>query len=568
MLFTDLKLNPDLQRGIDDLGFTDCTDVQAATFTHTLNGRDVAVQSQTGTGKTAAFLITIFQLMNESEQFRGTRALIVAPTRELAVQIENDAKLLGKYLPQRSICIYGGVGYAPQEKALADKVEIVIGTPGRLLDFHQSRKLDFKEMGIVVVDEADRLFDMGFYPDIRRIMRGSRPREERLTLLYSATLSTNVRNISWQFMNDPKEIEITPERMTVEKVTQQLYHVSMEEKFRLLLGLLKRDQPETSIVFCNTKRATEIVAKKLQMCGYNTEFIIGDLPQKKRLSIIERMKAGEIRILCATDVAARGLHVDDIDIVFNYDIPEDAEAYVHRIGRTARAGREGRAVAFACERFVYGLEAIETLIGSKIPTAVLSDELLEPDPTEGKRLPTTHFDDRPPRKPSRRGARTPRSSESGLRPSERKQSDSHRHAPGRTRPDDAKRPARSGDRRSRPAAAHHPRAAATGPRDSGPREAWPREAVTREAGPSRTAPMGDRIEYYRKKYGEDFAPASGGASGGSSGSRPAGGKPPARDDRGGSDTPAARKPDDAAEARRPRKGVLARLTGLFRKEGE
>src|SRR6056297_1475456 len=261
MQFTELGLNPDLMRGIQDLGFETCTDVQAETFTRTLKHQDVAVQSQTGTGKTAAFLITIFQLMNESEEFRGTRALIVAPTRELAVQIENDAKALGKYLPQRSGCFYGGVGYGQQERDLADKVQIVIGTPGRLLDFSQSGKLDFREMGILVVDEADRLFDMGFYPDIRKMMRRARPRTERLTMLYSATLSTNVRNISWQFMNDPAEIEIQAESMTVDTVEQELYHVAKDEKFSLMLGLLKREQPRNAIIFCNTKRATEIVSK-------------------------------------------------------------------------------------------------------------------------------------------------------------------------------------------------------------------------------------------------------------------------------------------------------------------
>ena len=275
MKFTELNLDERLMRAIRDLGFTDCTDVQAETFTHTLDSRDVAVQSQTGTGKTAAFLISIFQLWITEERFKNTKALVVAPTRELAVQIERDAKDIGKYLPFKTACFYGGVGYGAQEKAIADGVDLIIGTPGRLLDFNQSRKIDFKDLGILVIDEADRLFDMGFYPDIRKIMRRSRPREERVTMLYSATLSARVRNLAWQFMNDPAEVEVAPEQMTVETVDQVLYHVSKAEKFKLLLGVLKHRNPSTALIFCNTKRATEIVAKKLQLNGYACEFIMG-----------------------------------------------------------------------------------------------------------------------------------------------------------------------------------------------------------------------------------------------------------------------------------------------------
>jgi len=519
MQFTELNLNADLMRGIEDLGFERCTDVQADTLTRTLQDRDVAVQSQTGTGKTAAFLITIFQLMNASDKYRGTRALIVAPTRELAVQIENDAKALGKYLPQRTTCIYGGVGYGPQERALADKVEIVIGTPGRLLDFNQSGKLDFREMGILVIDEADRLFDMGFYPDIRKMMRRSRPRQERLTMLYSATLSVSVRNISWQFMNDPAEIEIEPEHMTVDTVEQELCHVAKDEKFPLLLGLLARENPKNALIFCNTKRATEIVAKKLQLNGYETEFMMGDLPQKKRLMIIERIKSGDIRVVTATDVAARGLHVDDLDLVVNYDLPEDPEAYVHRIGRTARAGREGKAISLACERFVYSLESIEELIGMKIPTSPVTDDLLLHDESAGRRLPSTHFDERPPRKRSSdRGSSRSGRSRSSERPSAPRGGARNPHAPKHAAADaGTDRPAqkthrppksdRSGDRPRRSPAPAAPARAATGPE---------------EKGPSRESSLNERLEYYKRKYGEDFEPAAGAAreqSGTDTGSR-------------------------------------------------
>lgn len=558
MHFSELDLSQDLARGIADLEFETCTDVQAATFEHTLGGRDVAVQSQTGTGKTAAFLITIFHLLTNDQKYKGSRALIVAPTRELAVQIESDAKALGKYLPFRTICIYGGVGYGQQEKALADKVELVIGTPGRLLDFNQSRKLDFREMGILVIDEADRLFDMGFYPDIRRIMRNARPREERLTMLFSATLSTNVRNIAWQFMNDPAEVEIAPEQMTVDQVEQKLFHVSKDEKFRLLLGLLKKYDPKNAVVFCNTKRATEIVAKKLTLNGYHSEFIIGDLPQKKRLKTIDQLRAGEIRILCATDVAARGLHVDNLDMVFNYDIPEDPEAYVHRIGRTARAGQTGRAISLACERFVYGLEPIEALIGMKIPSDSVSEELLVEDESAGQRLPSTRYDERPPRKGDRRdGGRrdnSRRDSSRGSRRSggghgrseqaERKQSERHRHISD-THPTGGRHAHKPGEsKQGRAAASHAPKRTT----HSEPRPGTKSRRTPAEKSPSRDDSMKDRLAYYREKYGEDFAPEGGSKEKVSGQSKQ---QPPEQN-------------RDAKESGQPRKkGILGRLGKLF-----
>jgi ATP-dependent RNA helicase RhlB len=563
MQFSELSLSPDIARGISDLEFETCTEVQAATFEHTLTGRDVAVQSQTGTGKTAAFLISIFHLLTSDEKYKGSRALIVAPTRELAVQIESDAKALGKYLPFRTICIYGGVGYGQQEQALADKVELVIGTPGRLLDFNQSGKLDFREMGILVIDEADRLFDMGFYPDIRRIMRNARKREDRLTMLFSATLSTNVRNLAWQFMNDPAEVEIAPQQMTVDKVEQTLFHVAKDEKFRLLLGLLRKYDPRNAVVFCNTKRATEIVAKKLTLNGYNSEFIIGDLPQKKRLRTIDQLRAGEIRILCATDVAARGLHVDNLDIVFNYDIPEDPEAYVHRIGRTARAGQDGRAISLACERFVYGLEPIESLIGMKIPSDSVSEELLAEDQSEGQRLPSTRYDERPPRKGDRRGGsnsgRRGSSSRSGQ--AERKQSERHRHisdthpGPGRhahKHPD--VKPGRSGG--SAPKRTKHPE----------PTPSTRSRRAPTEKSPSRDDSMNDRLAYYREKYGEDFVPSGKEKSSESSKkksasqkSRPENGKPEKAAAESGS--------KDTNESGKEKRGLIGRLGKLF-KRGE
>jgi ATP-dependent RNA helicase RhlB len=574
MKFTELNLDERLMRAIQDLGFTDCTDVQAETFKHTLNNRDVAVQSQTGTGKTAAFLISIFQLWITEERYRGTKALVVAPTRELALQIEKDAKDIGKYVPFKSACFYGGVGYVEQERAVREGVDLIIGTPGRLLDFSQSGKLDFRELGILVIDEADRLFDMGFYPDIRKIMRRARPREERVTMLYSATLSNNVRNISWQFMNDPAEIEVTSEQMTVDTVDQVLYHVAKDEKFKLLLGILKESNPETALIFCNTKRATEIVAKKLQLNGYPCEFIMGDLPQKKRIKIIDSMKAGELRMLCATDVAARGLHVDDLDMVINYDIPEDPEAYVHRIGRTARAGKAGRAVSLACERFVYGLEPIQELIGQKIPVNSVSADMLLDDQSAGRHLPTSHYGERP--QPRRGGDRRyPTGRQPGRGPGRegaphgRDDRSPSRSRPAATRPGGPKHTGApkhaAADTRIHEPAAHQRSAAprSDSPRQGEPRRNEPRGSDSRsrsggqpvpERGTSRNASVEDRLAYYKNKYGEDFVPS--GSKAANSGSKPSG-----RDKTKANGNNESKPGDKGEDKTAPKKGLFGRLFG-------
>jgi ATP-dependent RNA helicase RhlB len=362
--FTELQLDERIQLGINDAGFTTCTPVQEATFKHSLTGKDVCAQSQTGTGKTAAFLITIFQNLLKK---RGRKALIVVPTRELAVQVEKEAYLLGGHLDYKVACIYGGVGYKTQEQQLKKGADIIVGTPGRLLDFHQSRRLSFRDTGILVIDEADRLFDMGFLPDLRRILRSMPPFHKRQTMLFSATLSFLVKEIAWQYMNEPVEIEIAPDRLTVDTVTQELYHVGNDEKFRLFLGLLEKEKPRNCLVFTNMKHTAEEISRRLRMNGRKSEFITGDLPQKKRLDIIEGLKSGRIPLLVATNVAARGLHVDDLDLVINYDLPEDCEDYVHRIGRTARVGKDGKAISLACEDYIHALPAIEKYLGMKIP---------------------------------------------------------------------------------------------------------------------------------------------------------------------------------------------------------
>ncbi|MBN2079883.1 MAG: DEAD/DEAH box helicase, partial [Spirochaetes bacterium] len=323
MLFTELNLHPLVMKGIQDAGFTHCTPVQEKTLQETLAGRDVHVQSQTGTGKTAAFLITIFNLFLTDDRCRHRKALVLTPTRELAVQVEQDAQLLGKHCGIKTGCFYGGVGYVTQDRLLKEDVDLFIGTPGRLIDYQKSHKIDFMKFEILVIDEADRMFDMGFIPDIRFMIKRMVPPTERLTMLYSATLSQRVKHLAWEYMNDPVEIEITPEKLTVDLITQELYHVGRDEKFNLLLGLLRSEKPRSVLIFTNMKRTAERVSKRLVANGVKNDYISGDLPQKQRLQIIDSIKAGKTEILVATDVAARGLHIEELDMVINYDLPED-----------------------------------------------------------------------------------------------------------------------------------------------------------------------------------------------------------------------------------------------------
>ena len=383
MYFTELQLDERIQLGIRDAGFSECTPVQEATFKHSLVGKDVCAQSQTGTGKTAAFLITIFQNLRKQ---KGKKALIIVPTRELAVQVEKDALLLGAHLDYKVACIYGGVGYNLQERQLEAGAEIIVGTPGRLLDFNKSHKLNFRDIGILVIDEADRLFDMGFMPDLKRMLRAMPPAHKRQTMLFSATLSFLVKELAWSFMNDPVEIEIAPEHLTVDTVTQELYHVGNDEKMSLLLGILAREKPKNCLVFTNMKSTAVTLAKRLGMNGIRCEFITGDLQQKERTRIIEGIKSGRIPLLVATNVASRGLHVDNLDLVINYDLPEDCEDYVHRIGRTARAGKEGKAISLACEDYIYALESIEKYLGMKIPVVWPEESLFVEDKSQRKRV--------------------------------------------------------------------------------------------------------------------------------------------------------------------------------------
>ncbi|MDR2792918.1 MAG: DEAD/DEAH box helicase [Treponema sp.] len=393
MEFTELNLHMDLQKGITEAGYLVCTPVQEQVLKHAFNGQDLYVQSQTGTGKTAAFLIVIFQRLLTEPLLNGKRALIMAPTRELAVQIEEEAKLLATYLSVKIGSFYGGVGYGQQQQLLRGNVQVLIGTPGRVLDLNGSGQMNLMDIAFLVIDEADRMFDMGFYPDLRKLVKVTPPVDRRQTMLFSATLNTWVKNLAWEYTKTPFEIEIAPETITVEEVKQLLYHVPSEGKMRLLLGILEREQPESAIIFCNTKRYTEIIAKRLSINGYDVEFIIGDLPQYKRLKIIEEVKAGKTRFLVATDVAARGLDIEGLALVVNYDLPAETENYVHRIGRTARAGKTGKAISFASEQDVYELAAIEKYIEMKIPSKIAGEYLYAEDKSAGKSVRTGLYDE-------------------------------------------------------------------------------------------------------------------------------------------------------------------------------
>ena len=352
MRFNELNLHPDLERGLNEAGYITCMPVQEQVLQHAFSGQDLYVQSQTGTGKTAAFLVVIFQRLLSEAMLGGKKAIIMVPTRELAVQVEEEAKLLGKYLPFKTGSFYGGVGYTQQTKMLRENVQIMVGTPGRVLDLTHGRQMNLMEIAFLVLDEADRMFDMGFYPDLRKLIRAVPPADRRQTMLFSATLNAWVKNLAWEYTRNPFEIAIEPETVTVEEVEQVLYHVSSADKMKLLLGILKRENPESALIFCNTKRYAEIVAKRLRVNGFECEFIMGDLPQPKRLKIIDDIKAGKLHFLVATDVAARGLDIDSLAMVINYDLPNETENYVHRIGRTARAGKTGKAVTLASEQDV------------------------------------------------------------------------------------------------------------------------------------------------------------------------------------------------------------------------
>jgi ATP-dependent RNA helicase RhlB len=379
--FTHLHLPEPLARGIADAGFERCTWIQAQTLPRALAGFDIAGQAQTGTGKSAAFLVAMYSTLLRREppaerRVNHPRALIIAPTRELAVQIHRDAEILGQYTGLTLGLAFGGVDYDKQRRVLEQGVDILIGTPGRLIDFYKQRIFDLRSVQVVVLDEADRMFDLGFIADIRYILRRLPAPDQRLNLLFSATLAQRVLELAFEHMNDPELVRIEPDKMTVDLVRQVIYYPSMDEKPRLLVGLLRRMDPRRTMIFVNTRRGADELETLLKANGFNAEAISGDVPQTKRLRMIRDFHSGELAILIGTDVASRGLHIPDVSHVFNYDLPQDPEDYVHRIGRTARAGAEGDAISLGCEDFVQSLPDIEDYIGRKIPVASVALELL------------------------------------------------------------------------------------------------------------------------------------------------------------------------------------------------
>lgn len=424
MAFSSLGLDSRLQAGLDKAGFTHATPIQSLTLPIALKGEDVAGQAQTGTGKTAAFLLTIFQRLLESprtDEGTSPRALVLAPTRELALQIHKDALSLGGETGLRFGLAYGGVDYEKQRATLQEGVDVLIGTPGRIIDYFKQKVFNLRHIDVMVLDEADRMFDLGFIKDIRFVLRRLPPLDERQCLLFSATLSHRVLELAYEHMNEPELLKVEAENVTAENVQQSVYYPANDEKLPLLIGLLRRVENGRIMVFTNTRVVTDRVKRTLQANGIEAASISGAVPQKKRQTLLRRFHDGEIPVLVATDVAARGLHIPDVTHVINFDLPQDAPDYVHRIGRTARLGARGEAISFACEHYAFHLPEIEEYIGYAIPMEQAGAELLpeiEKAPPAPRRK---HGDDR------RRGGGKPQrraseggSSEDGARPKRRR----------------------------------------------------------------------------------------------------------------------------------------------------
>src|SRR6201997_3844016 len=381
--FASLGLREEVMQGVRQAGFTQCTPIQAQTLPIALAGRDVAGQAQTGTGKTAAFLVALYQALltrppSSHRSATAIRALIVAPTRELAVQIHRDALTLGAHTGLKHTVVFGGIDYEKQRLELSQGCDVLIGTPGRLIDYFKQHVFELRHAQVLVLDEADRMFDLGFIADIRYILRRLPHPERRQSMLFSATLSHRVLELAYEHMNNPELVRIEPDKMTADKVRQLMYYPSMEEKVPLLIGLLHQSEAVRTLVFVNTKRMAERLESTLKANGFSAQALSGDVPQHKRLRFLRDFHDGKLAVLVATDVASRGLHIPDVSHVFNFDLPQDPADYVHRIGRTARAGADGDAISFGCEEYAVGLPDIEAYIGHKIPTAAVRPELLAP----------------------------------------------------------------------------------------------------------------------------------------------------------------------------------------------
>ncbi len=412
--FDSLNLHESMLAGIRDAGFEYCTPIQATALPLALQQKDVAGQAQTGTGKTAAFLIAAYQRLltqapqsADSSQQKQPRIFILAPTRELAMQIAKDAEVLGRHTGYSIALAYGGTGYEQQRRQIEGGVDVLIGTPGRIIDYFQQGVFRLDKVEVVILDEADRMFDLGFIKDIRYLLRRLPPPEKRLNMLFSATLSHRVMELAYEHMNEPELIQIEPDKVTVDRVRQAIFFPSNREKMPLLVGLIREMGTGRIMVFVNTKREADRVQAYLQGNGINAEAISGDVPQPKRTSMLKKFLSGELQVLIGTDVASRGLHIPDVQNIINYDLPQDSEDYVHRIGRTARAGASGDAISFGCETYAIALPDIEEFIGHKIPVATFDASLLP----ELKRPALREKRDRPggPARKSRPGDRSQRS---------------------------------------------------------------------------------------------------------------------------------------------------------------
>jgi ATP-dependent RNA helicase RhlB len=430
--FSNLELSDSILHGLNDAGFNHCTPIQDKALPLLLRGKDIAGQAQTGTGKTATFLLATFQhLINdnagkdieeiatdwdnediellpttpgmsevkpdnnkpgakpraitENKLVKNPRAIILAPTRELAIQIHKDALLLSKHLDLKLALIYGGTDYQKQLDSLKTNIDIIIGTPGRIIDFYRQNAFTLDNVQVTVMDEADRMFDLGFIKDIRFLLRRMPVPELRLNMLFSATLSYKVTELAYEHMNNPVLIRIETEEVTSKAIRQSAYCPANEQKIPLLIGLLNHYQPQRSIIFVNTKRCAEQLDDTLNANGYKTAALSGDVPQDKRQQLLNDFQENKITLLIATDVAARGLHIPDVSHVINYDLPQDVEDYVHRIGRTARFGASGDAISFICEHYAYSMPDIEDYIGQKIPVKAITADLLADVITPEKR---------------------------------------------------------------------------------------------------------------------------------------------------------------------------------------
>lgn len=421
--FHDLNLPAKIMRGIQDMGFQYCTQIQAEILPQTLQGKDATGQAQTGTGKSAAYLISIFTRLLASQNHAGRRpgvpmALILTPTRELALQVEKDALGIGKYTRLSIMSVFGGMAYEAQKRRLAEKpVDIMIATPGRLLDFMDQGLIKFYKTEILVIDEADRMLDMGFMPDMRQIMKNLPPKGKRQTLFFSATITPEVERLAAMWTTDSMSIEIDPGQIASASIVQRNYIVTSDDKFALLYNIMTREAPERVIIFANTRNETRNIGERLKLYGFDSVILSGDVPQKKRIDSLESFRNGKSNILVATDVAARGLHVDGVSHVINFNFPQDPEHYVHRIGRTGRAGATGISISFACEDDSFYIPAVEKLLGHSLSFEYPEDEwffLPKPPPKAagkeepGERKPVSRAPGRRPQQRRRSGPRPQR----------------------------------------------------------------------------------------------------------------------------------------------------------------